>query len=76
MKRGIRDRARAKRAMERADIEEKHRVADWVKRTTGDEAAALSIRSKKWSGQTTAESEEFKKDLLNSAKGRIITGGV
>jgi hypothetical protein len=62
--------------MERADIEEKHRVADWVKRSTGDEIASNSIRSKKWSGQTTAETEEFKRDLMNSAKGRIITGGV
>jgi len=76
MRRGIRDRARAKRAMERADIEEKHRVADWVQRTTGDEAAALSIRSKKWTNNQSAEAVEFKKDLMNSAKGRIITGGI
>lgn len=75
MRRGIRDRAKAKRAMEREGIEEKHRVADWVKRSTGDEIAANSIRSKKWSGVETAETAEFKKDLLNSAKGRIITGG-
>jgi len=75
MKKGIRDRAKAKRSMERDNIEEKHRVADWVGRTTGDQAAANSLRSKKWSGTETAETEEFKKDLMNSAKGRIITGG-
>ena len=75
MRNGIRDRAKAKRAAERADIEEKHRIADWIGRSTGDEGAASSYRQKKWSNNTSAEAVEFKKDLLNSAKGRIITGG-
>lgn len=76
MRQGIRDRAKAREQMRQDGIEEKHRVADWVGRTTGNEQTANSIRSKKWSGTETAETEEFKKDLLNSAKGRIITGGV
>ena len=75
MRRGIRDRAKAKRAAERADIEEKHRVADWMERSTGDKAAATSFRQKKWTNNQSAETVEFKKDLNNSAKGRIVTGG-
>ena len=75
MKQGIRDRAKAKRQMERDNIEEKHRVADWVGRSTGDENAAASYRQKKWTNNTSEEALEFKKDLMNSAKGRIITGG-
>lgn len=76
MRKGIRDRAKSKRLAEREAIEEKHRVADWVQRSgQGDEIVANSIRSKKWGGATTPETEELKKDLLNAAKGRIITGG-
>jgi hypothetical protein len=75
MKRGIRDRANSKRRIARDNIEEKHRVADWVGRSTGNDAIAQSIRSKKWNNNETAETVEFKKDLMNSAKGRIITGG-
>tara|TARA_R100000655_G_scaffold72916_3_gene111429 strand:- start:65 stop:610 length:546 start_codon:yes stop_codon:yes gene_type:complete len=74
MRQGIRDRAKAKRRMERDAIEEKHRVADWVK-GQGQEEAAMSIRNKKWSNNDDPEFGEFKQDLLNSAKGRIITGG-
>ena len=75
MRRGIRDRAKAKKAAERQDIEEKHRIADWLGKSTGDEIASNSFRAKKWTGKKTAESEEFKQDLLKSARGRVITGG-
>lgn len=74
MKKGIRDRAKAKRQLERESIEEKHKVADWLKRD-GEEEASMSLRNKKWVNNENAEFGEFKQDLLNSAKGRIVTGG-
>tara|TARA_R100001086_G_scaffold249766_1_gene190784 strand:+ start:194 stop:739 length:546 start_codon:yes stop_codon:yes gene_type:complete len=74
MRNGIRDRAKAKRVAEREAIEEKHGVADWLKRQ-GHEEASMSVRNKKWSNNDNAEFGEFKQNLLNSAKGRIITGG-
>lgn len=75
MRKGIRDRASAKSRENRQNIEEKHSIADWIGRSTGDKNAANSYREKKWSPNKSAESVEFTKDLINSAKGRIITGG-
>ncbi len=75
MRNGIRDRVKAKQKMERDNIEEKHRIADWMERSTGDANAATSFRQKKWSNNQTAEAVQFKQDLMNSAKGRTVTGG-
>ena len=74
MKRGMRDTARSQYRAKREQIEEKHQVADWVKKQ-GNEEASEAIRQRKWSDQRSPEFESFKEDLQNSAKGRIITGG-
>jgi len=74
IKQGIRDRAKAKYQADRDQIEEKHRVADWMK-SQGNEESAHMIRQRKWSANDDPEFGEFRKDLLNSAKGRIVTGG-
>ena len=74
VRRGIRDTAKRKQQKERDAIEEKHRVADWLKRE-GHESAAASVRQKKWSGDPSPEFESFTKDLQDKAKGRIVTGG-
>lgn len=74
IKKGMRDKARAEHRHKRDQIEEKHRVADWMKRQ-GNEESAHMIRNRRWSANESPEFEEFKTDLNNSAKGRIITGG-
>ena len=75
MRKAIRESTLSRKRSERNNIEEKHRIADWVGRSTGSKNAADSYRQKKWSPNNSAESVEFTKDLMNSAKGRIITGG-
>ena len=75
IKRGIRDRARNQYNAKRDSIEEKHRVADWMK-GQGNEESAHMIRQRRWSAEESPEFEEFKTDLNNTAKGRVITGGV
>ena len=75
IKKGIRDKARREHHEKRDQIEEKHRVADWLKSQGHEESAAMT-RNRRWSANDSPEFEEFKKDLNNKAKGRIITGGV
>tara|TARA_R100000951_G_scaffold16416_2_gene12944 strand:- start:34356 stop:34901 length:546 start_codon:yes stop_codon:yes gene_type:complete len=74
VRRGIRDTAKAKQRAKRDGVEEKHRVADWLKRQ-GKEDAASSLRQRQWSNNASPEFESFTEDLQNSAKGRIVTGG-
>ena len=75
IKRGIRDRAHREAFAKRQQIEEKHKVADWLKRN-GKEDAASSLRQRKWSGEATPEFESFTEDLRNRAKGRVVTSGI
>jgi hypothetical protein len=74
VKRGMRDVARSQYRAKRDQIEEKHKVADWVQKQGNEEVASV-MRQRKWSDETSPEFESFKEDLQNSAKGRIITGG-
>ena len=74
VKKGIRDQALTKKKRDRDNIEEKHRVADWMKRQ-GNEESAHMIRQRKWSANDDPEFGSFKQDLLDKAKGRIVTGG-
>ena len=74
VKKGIRDKALKKKREDRDQIEEKHKVADWMGRQGNDKSAAM-IRQRKWSANEDPEFGSFKQDLLNKAKGRIVTGG-
>ena len=74
MRKSIRQRKTDKRRQELDDHAEKNRVADWMQKKTGDSEATESFRRKKWVNNKSAESLEFTKDLVNSSKGRTVTG--
>ena len=74
MKKGIRDRHKAKYQTLSDDQERKQEVAGWLDRK-GNSTAAAMVRKRKYVGKETPEQESFKQDLKNAAKGRIVTGG-
>lgn len=75
MKKGIRDRSKAKQQLKVEKALERHQVADWMERK-GEEGAASLLRQRTgWTPDDTPEYESFKQDLKNSSKGRIVTGG-
>tara|TARA_Y100001973_G_C5176598_1_gene322345 strand:+ start:746 stop:1300 length:555 start_codon:yes stop_codon:yes gene_type:complete len=74
MKKSIRDRAKAKRQALIDGQEKKEDVAGWLDRQ-GKEGVAEMVRKRKYQVDESDEFEDFKKDLQNKAKGRIITGG-
>ena len=74
MRKGIRDRAKAKAFKDRDGVLEKHSTADWLDRQGHSDAAQMT-RQRKWSKDESPEFESFTQDLQNSAKGRIVTGG-
>ena len=76
MKKGIRDRAKAKRQQTVENAEERHRVADWLHRKGNVKEAAALRQKTNWKPENSPEFEQFKQDIKNKAKGRIITGGI